>query len=139
MFEASRFPRGGSIVAAILLLCLVGCLTLLCLPARGSQGPSALGMANVLPVDQVGSVNAPPLEGSYYPFALAGEADGDPVNAGLLTMLLLAASFFRASVGWLHTKAQGQGALCFCCVGVVGEVLGSVRKEYLPFLGVFRL
>jgi hypothetical protein len=24
-------------------------------------------------------------------------------------------------------------------VGVVGEVLGSAREEYLPFLGVFRL
>jgi uncharacterized membrane protein YeaQ/YmgE (transglycosylase-associated protein family) len=47
---------------------------------------------------------------------------------------LLAGSFLGVSLGWLHTKAQGQGALCFCCVGVVGKVLGSVRKEYLPFL-----
>jgi hypothetical protein len=94
-------------------------------------------MANVLSVDQGAIGNAPPLEGSYYPFALAEEADEDPVNAGFLTMLLLA-SFFGASVGWLHTKAQGQGALCFSCLGV-GEVLGSVREEYLPFLGVFRL
>jgi hypothetical protein len=138
MFKASRFHRSGSIVAAILLLCLVGSLTLLSLPAIGSQGPSAPGIAKLLPVDQVASVNAPPLEGSYYPFALAEEADVDPVNAGLLTMLLLAASFFRASVRWLHTKAHGQGALCFCFLGV-GDVLGSVREPYLPFLGVFRL
>ena len=90
--------------------------------------------------DQVANVNAPPLEGSYYPFALADEVDDDPVNTGLLTMLLLAGYFFWASVvGWLYTKAQGQGALCLCCAGVVGEVLGSVRKNYLPFLGVFRL
>jgi hypothetical protein len=53
--------------------------------------------------------------------------------------LLLAASFFGASVvGWLHTKAQGQGALCFSSLGV-GEVLGRAREDYLPFLGVFRL
>jgi hypothetical protein len=96
-------------------------------------------MADVLPIDQVANVNTPPLEASNCPFGLAEEADMEPVNAGLLTMLLLAGSFLGVSLGWLHTKAQGQGALCFCCVGVVGEVLGSVREEYLPFLGVFRL
>jgi hypothetical protein len=95
-------------------------------------------MANVLPVDQLANLNAPPLDGTYYPFALAEEADTDPVNAGLLTMLFLAASFLGFSVGWLLTNAQGQGALCFSCLGV-GEVLGSAREDYLPFLGVFRL
>ena len=59
--------------------------------------------------------------------------------AGFLTMLFLAASFLGASVlGWLLTKAQGQGALCFSSLGS-GEVLGSTRVDYLPFLGVFRL
>jgi hypothetical protein len=96
-------------------------------------------MNNVLSVDQGAIRDALPLEGSYSPFALADEADDDPVNAGSLTMLLLAASFLGASLGWLHTKAQGQGALCFSSSGVVGEVLGSVREEYLAFLGVFRL
>jgi hypothetical protein len=60
------------------------------------------------------------------------------VSAGLLTMLLLAASFLGASSGWLLTKAQGQGALCFSSLGV-GEVLDCAREDYLPFLGVFRL
>jgi hypothetical protein len=97
-------------------------------------------MANVLPLDQGANRNAPPLDGTYYPFALAEEADEDPVNAGLLlTMLFLAASFFVASVGWLLTNAQEQGALCFSSVGVVGEVLGRAREDYLPFLRVFRL
>jgi hypothetical protein len=140
IFKTSRFPRGVSVVVAVLLLCLGFSLTLLSLPDRGSQDTSALGMANVLPVDQVANRDAPPLDGSYYPFALADEADEDPVNAGLLTMLLLAVSFFGASVvGWLHTYAQVQGALCFSCVGAVGEVLGSAREDYSPFLGVFRL
>ena len=139
MSKAPRFPRGASVVVAILLLCLGVSLTLLSLPARGTQDPSALGMANVLPVDQAVRVNAPPLEGIYYPFALAEEADEEPVNAGLLTMLLLAAAFLGASVvGWLRTNAQGQGALCFSSLGV-GEVLGRAREEYLPYLGVFRL
>jgi hypothetical protein len=96
-------------------------------------------MNDVLPVDKAVHVNAPPLEGSYYPFVLAEEADTDPVNAVLLTMLFLAASFLGASVvGWLLPNAQGQGALCFSSLGV-GEVLGSAREEYLPFLVVFRL
>ena len=123
---------------AVLLLCLGFSLTLLSLPARGSQDPSALGMANVLTVDQGANVNAPPLDGTHYPFALAEEVAEDRVNAGLLTMLLLA-SFFGASAGWLLTNAQGQGASCFSSVGVVGGVLGSTREDYLPFLGVFRL
>jgi hypothetical protein len=140
MFKASRFPRGVSVVVAILLLCLIVCLTLLSLPARGSQDPSALGLANMLPVDQVANRGAPLLDRTYYPFALAEEANKEPVNAGLLTMLFLATSFFWASVvGWLLTNAQGQGALCFSSLGAVGEVLGSAREDYLPFLGVFRL
>jgi hypothetical protein len=95
-------------------------------------------MNNVLPVDPAVRVNAPPLDGTYYPFALAEEADKEPVNSGLLTMLFLAASFFGASVGWLLPNVQGQGALRFSSLGV-GEVLGRAREDYLPFLGVFRL
>jgi hypothetical protein len=122
-----------------LLLCLGFSLTLLSLPARGSLDPSALGMVVVLPGDQVANVNAPPLEGSYSPFALTEQAEEDPVNARLLTMLLLTEPFLGASVvGWLLTNAQGQRALCLCSL-VVGEVFGSAREPYLPFLGVSRL
>jgi len=139
IFKTSQFPRGVSVVVAVLLLCLGVSLTSLSLPARGSQDTSALGMNNVLPVDQAANGNSPPLEGIIDPFVLAEEADEEPVNAGLLTMLFLAASFFGASVvGWLLPNAQGQGVLCFSSLGV-GEVLGRAREEYLPFLGVFRL
>jgi hypothetical protein len=120
---------------ALLLLCLGFSLTL---PDRGSQDPSALGMNNVLPVDQGANGNAPPLDGTHYRFALADESDEDPVNAGLLTMLLLAFFFGAGVVGWLLPNAQGQGALCFSSLGV-GEVLDCAREDYLPFLGVFRL
>jgi hypothetical protein len=54
-------------------------------------------------------------------------------------LFLLAASFFGASVGWLLTNAQGKRALCFSSMGVVGEVSGRTREDYLAFLGVFRL
>ena len=140
MSKVGRFLRGGSVVVMVgLLPCLIVCLILLSLPARGSQDPSALGMANMLPVDQALRVNALPLGGSYFPFALAEEAKEETVNAGLLTMLLLASFFGASVVGWLLPNAQGQGALCFSSLGVVGEVLGSVHEPYLPFLGVFRL
>src|SRR5215204_6372027 len=128
MVKACRFPRGVSVVVAVVLLCLGVCLTLLSLPAIRSQDPSAFEMANVLPVDQGANRDAPPLDGTYYPFALTEEADEDPVSAGLLTMLLLAATFFGASVvGWLLTNAQGQGALYFSSLGD-GEVLGRARE-----------
>ena len=129
-----------SVVVAVLLLCLgVVCLSLLSLTVSGSEESSALGMASVLHDDQGTNGNAPPLDGTSLFFAPPEEADKDPVNAGLLAMLFLAASFFGASAGRPLTNVQGQGALCFSSLGVIGEVLGSTRGDYLPFLGVFRL
>jgi hypothetical protein len=94
----------------------------------------------VPPVDQWMGANALPLDGTYYPFDLVEEADEDPVNAGLLTTLFLAAHFFGTGVGWLRANARGQKASSIYSVGVVGEVLGSAREDgYLAFLEVFRL
>ena len=126
------------VVVAILLCLGVVCLSLLSFPVSGSEGPSALGMTNVLHVDQGATGYAPPLDGTSLFFAPPEEADKDPVNAGLLTILFLAASFFEASAGRLLTNAQGQGASC-SSLGVIGKVFGSTCKDYLPFLGVFRL
>ncbi len=123
------------------LLCLGACLSLLSLPVSGSEGSSTLGMANVLHVDQAANGYDSPLDGNnpLAPAKEAKETDKHPVNAGLLTMLFLAASFFGVSARWLLANgAQGQGALCFSS-GVVGEVVGGTREGYLPFLGVFRL
>jgi hypothetical protein len=123
-----------------LLLCLGACLSLLSLSVSGSEGSSTLGIANVLHVDQVANGYDPPLDGNnpLGPAEEAKETDKHPVNAGLLSMLFLATSFFGARVKWTLTNAQGQGALCFS-LGVIGEVVASVREDYLPFLGVFRL
>ncbi len=137
ILKACRFARGVPVVVAAVLLCLGG---LLSLPVSGSEGSSTLGIANVLHVDQVANGYDSPLDGNnpLVPAKEAKETDKHPVNAGLLTMLFLAASFFGARVEWTLTNAQGQGALCFS-LGVVGEVVASVREDYLPFLGVFRL
>jgi hypothetical protein len=123
-----------------LLLCLGACLSLLSLSVSGSEGSSTLGIANVLHVDQVANGYDPPLVGNnpLVPAMEAEETDNSPVNAGLLTLLFLATSFFGARVKWTLTNAQGQGALCFS-LGVIGEVVASVREDYLPFLEAFRL
>jgi hypothetical protein len=140
IFKACRFARGVPVVVAAVLLCLGVLLSLFVV--SGSEGSSALGKANMLRVDQGANGNAPPQDGTSLFFAPAEEAtDDSPVNTELLTMLFLAASFFAffgLSARWLLSNAQGQGALC-SSLGIVGEVVGGTREEYLPFLGVFRL
>jgi hypothetical protein len=137
IFKACRFARGVPVVVAAVLLCLGVLLSLFVV--SGSEGSSALGKANILRVDQGANGNAPPQDGTSLFFAPAEEAtDDSPVNTELLTMLFLAASFFGLSARWLLSNAQGQGALC-SSLGIVGEVVGGTREEYLPFLGVFRL
>jgi len=122
------------------LLCLGVCLSLLSLPVSGSEGLRTLGIANVLHVDQAANGYDSPLDGNnpLVPPKEAKETEKHPVNAGLLTTLFLATSFFGARIEWTLTNAQGQGALC-SSLGVVGEVVASVREDYSPFLGVFRL
>jgi hypothetical protein len=137
ILKGCRFARGVPVVVAAVLLCLGVLLSLFVVSV--SEGSSALGKANVLRVDQGANGNAPPQDGTSLFFAPAQEeTDNGPVNAGLLTMLFLAASFFGVTVRWLLSNAQGHRALC-SYLGVVGGVVGGTREEYLPFLGVFRL
>jgi hypothetical protein len=137
ILKACRFARGVLIVVAAVLLCLGVVLSSF---VSGSEGSSTLGIANVLHVDQVANGYDSVLHGNnpLVPAKEAKETDKHPVNAGLLTMLFLAASFFGARVEWTLTNARGQGALCFS-LGVIGEVVASVREDYSAFLGVFRL
>jgi hypothetical protein len=139
IFKACRHARGVPVVVAAALLCLGA------LPSSfvvsGSEGSPALGEANTLRVDRGTSGNAPPQDGtSPRFFAPAEEAtDDSPVNAELLTMLLLVASFFGLTAGWLLGNAGGRGGASWFLLGVVGEPLGGTREDHLPFLGVFRL
>jgi len=132
------------LLAGVIFCCLGVFLSFFILPLAGSgfEVAYALGTANEAHGDQGANNVYAPLPDENYPLTPAVEvekADNSPVNAGLLTMLLLVASFFGATAGWLLTNAQGQGALCFCCLGVVGEESSSAREPSLPFLGVFRL
>jgi hypothetical protein len=126
--------RGLSLVVAF-LLCLG--VFLLPLPATGSEVPSALAMANLPRFDLETDGNGHPLDGTYVvaPGEEAEDAEKYPLNAGLLTMLLLVVSF-GLSVGWLLRNAQRQRALC--SLAVVRSSLATTCED-LPFLAVFRL
>jgi hypothetical protein len=132
----SRYvARGGSLVVA-LLMCL-GVILLPLPPTAGSEVPSALATANLPHLDQATNGDSHPLDGTYLlaPGEEAEDADKYPLNAKLLTMLLLTLCF-GVSVGWLLRNAQRQGALC--SLAVVGSSLATTCED-LPLLGVFRL
>jgi hypothetical protein len=59
-----------------------------------------------------------------------------PVNAGLLTAVLLAASF-AATVGWLRASGAGQGV--FRSWRLALQPSFAAAREDAPFLNVFRL
>ena len=126
--------RFGSLVVAF-LLCLG--VFLLPLPATGSEVPSVLAMANMPRLDLETNGNGYPLEGTYLvaPGEEAEDADKEPLNAELLTMLLLTLCF-GLSVGWLLRNAQRQGALS--SLAVVHPSFATTCED-LPSLGVFRL
>jgi hypothetical protein len=95
------------------------------------------------PAGEKGGSNAPPPEESY-PLRAAGERqkkDELPVNASLLTMLVLAIACFGGSVLWLPAmNACRQGAICsWGFEGGDRRWLAAAREGPSSFLGVFRL
>jgi len=126
--KASRFVRGVWLVAVVLL----------CVGA----------FLNVLPTELDDSTafmssDSPPLDRGTDEGYLAvlheelGEADKNPVNADLLTILVLGLYFFFGlRFGWMLTNFRRQSALC--SLGVVGDPSASICED-LPFLGVLRL
>jgi hypothetical protein len=126
--------RFGSLVVAF-LLCLG--VFFFPLPATGSEVPSGVTVTNLAHFDLATNWNGHPLEETYLvaPAEEAENGEKSPLNAELLTMLLLALSF-GLSVGWLLRNAQRQGALC-SLAGVRSSF--ATICEVLPFLGVFRL
>jgi hypothetical protein len=95
------------LLAGIMLSCLG---VFLSLATTRSDVPSAFAGADVAHVDRGANV---PLPDGGYRLTLAEEVQEThklPVNAELLTMLLLACSF-GASVGWLLTNARRRRAI----------------------------
>jgi len=127
------------LVLAGVMLCCLG-LFLLSLPLTAPDVSSALGGANVEHVDRAANAPAPLPYGSYplTPAAEAQETYSTPMNAYLLTMLLLLACSFGASVlRMLLTNARRQGAICSWSGDDCPWL--AVAHEEPSFLGVFRL
>jgi hypothetical protein len=101
--------RGFFLLLAGVMLCWVGIL--LCLPATSApESPSAFVRAEAAQEMDEGA-NAPLLEASS-PITAVEEiqqTDRHPVNASLLTMLLLTLSF-GASVLWMATNERRRRA-----------------------------
>ena len=131
--------QGLALISAGFMLC---CLRLLLsLPSTTSDGSSALAGAKVEHMERGADAPAPGPDGSYLLMSAEElqETDKLPVNAYLLTMLVLALASLGTSVGWLlMTNARRRGALV---CSVVDDDRGwlAVIPESLSFLGVFRL
>ena len=112
---------------------------LLSLPLSAPHVSSALAGANVEHVARGADAPAPLPDGSYplMPAEEAQQTDSPPVNAYLLTMLMLACSFGASVLRMVLTNARRQGATC-SWIGDDRRWL-SVTYENPSFLGVFRL
>jgi hypothetical protein len=129
LFRSWRSARGTSLLAMVILLCLGACLSLLPTELEVS---AALTPAHSSPLDQGAN-------GAYLavPQEEAEDADKDPVNAGLLSELLLVFCF-GAIVGWLLANGRGQRR-SFRFRGLDHRLSFVTSLEDRSFLGVFRL
>jgi hypothetical protein len=122
------------LMAGVMLSCLGSFLSLP--QTTATEVPAA-------PAGENGGSNAPPPEESY-PLTAAGERQKKvelPVNASLLTMLVLVISSFGGGVLWLlATNARKHGANCsWGLEGGVRRWFATVREGPSSLLGVFRL
>jgi hypothetical protein len=126
--------QGLGLLLAGVMLCWLGIL--LSLPATAPDAPSAFAGADAAQVD--GGANAPLPDRSYptTPAEELQETDRYPVNASLLTMLVLTLSF-GASVLWSAKNDRRRAASCFWGVDDRRWLAGAYEDP--SFLGVFRL
>jgi hypothetical protein len=133
LLRSWSFARSASLAAAAVLLCIGVFLPWL---GSGPEAPRSLTGLHYSQVDQGTNGGGHTLTGSY-PAALGDEAkDGDkgPVNAGLLTALLV---MFWAIVGWPLSNDPGPEA--FRSSSIIRRLFFVIARENSPFLGVFRL
>ena len=124
------------LLLAGVMLCCLGFL--LSLPATAPEPPAAFtGTDAAQELD--GGANAPLPDGSYpiTPAEELRETDKHPVNASLLSMLLLTLSF-GASVLWMLTNDRGRREAT-CLWGVDDRPLLAVAYEGSSLLGVLLL
>jgi hypothetical protein len=127
-----RFVRGTALVVVAVLLLGVGAF--ISWSAGGSEIPTPAAAGSHV----AQGVDGHPPSGSPL-VVLGGEAEeGDkgPVNAVLLTALLLT-SFLGTTAGWQLAYDRRQPAPCLLCIP--GRPSFEATREDAPFLSVFRL
>jgi hypothetical protein len=136
LFRSGRFARMAPFLPSVILLCVGAFLSVF---PTGHDVPAALKKTHSSHVSQGMNLESHPLEGSYLavPLNEAEDVDKHPVDADLLSALLLLAVSFGATFLWLLTNGRGHGAC---------RSLGIDRRRWFvsalearPFLGVFRL
>ncbi len=134
-FGSRSLARSAPLAAVAVLLCVGVFLPWL---GDGPEAPGSLTGAHHSQVHQVANGDGHPPTGSYLPATgdEAKDADKRPVNADLLTVLLLACSF-GAIVGWLLSNAPAPEA--FRSSSITRRPSFLIAREDAPFLGVFRL
>ena len=123
------------LLLAGVMLCWLGIF--LSLPASAPELPSAFVRADAAQ-EMDGGAHAPPLDASY-PITAVEEiqqTERHPVNASLLTALVLTFSF-GANASWMATNDHRSAASCLW--GVQDGRWSAVGCEGPSFLGVFRL
>jgi hypothetical protein len=135
-FRSGRNAHAAPRLAIVLLLCVGAFFSLL--PTTLGV-PTAPATPDSLQVDKGTSGNGHPLDGSYLAVSAeeAEDVDADPVSADLLSALLLLALSFWATVVWLLTNGQGQGAFRSLSIDRRRRFLSALEDR--SFLGVFRL
>jgi hypothetical protein len=134
-------PRMRRVILLLMAGVMLSCLgSFLSLPQTTASEVPEVPAA---PAGEDGGSNAPPPEESY-PLRVAGERqkkDELPVNAPLLTMLVLAISSFGGSVLWLlATNARRQGSIrSWGFEGGDRRWFAAAREDPSSLLGVFRL
>ncbi len=133
-FRSRRFAHCASLVAAAALLCAG---ILLSWPANRSEGPNTYAKADAYQIAQGANGDEHPLNGSYLVMSAeeAGNSNKGPVDADLLTALLLA--YFGTTFGWLLAYDRGRGMLYSS--GIIRRQSFLAVREDAPFLGVLRL
>jgi hypothetical protein len=134
LFKSWRFARAALVLAMVILLCVGAFLSLF---QTGLEVPTVLRTADSPHVDKGASWNGHRLDAIYLAdFAKeAEEADKHPVNAELLSALLLLALSFGATVVW--SLANGWWHRAFRFVGLGRWFVSALEDR--PFLCVFRL
>jgi hypothetical protein len=134
LFKSWRFARAALVLAMVILLCVGAFLSLF---QTGLEVPTALAKAHSPHVNQGRNGDWHPLDGSSLAVSAeeAEEADKHPVNAELLSALLLLALSFGATVVW--SLANGWWHRAFRFVGLGRWFVSALEDR--PFLCVFRL